>query len=251
MNRPKWILLAVTLGLMAGAAGLLNQLRTHQRLGAPGVKTEPQPNTVRVRIPLPEQVPGYDSETVEVDDVTRKTLPPDTSFGIRLYKAKPEDGFWVRTTVVLMGADRTSLHRPQFCLTGQGWRIDSARSSVSAVRLDRPHPCDLPVVQLFADKDFVIDGQTRRARALYLYWYVADGAVTASASGAERMWSSAAQLLRTGVLQRWAYVSCLSICDPGQEDATLARMKQFIAAAVPDFQLAVPSASRAPTVANR
>ena len=41
----------------------------------------------------------------------------------------------------------------------------------------------------------------------------------------------------TGVLQRWAYVSYFSVCEPGQEDATFARMEKLIAASVPAFQL--------------
>jgi hypothetical protein len=51
------------------------------------------------------------------------------------------------------------------------------------------------------------------------------------------------------VLQRWAYVACISPCAPGQEDATFARMKKFIAAAVPEFQLTPPPAG--PAVAAR
>jgi hypothetical protein len=37
-------------------------------------------------------------------------------------------------------------------------------------------------------------------------------------------------------LQRWAYVSYFSICEPGQEDAVFARMEKLIAASVPEFQ---------------
>jgi hypothetical protein len=50
----------------------------------------------------------------------------------------------------------------------------------------------------------------------------------------------ALHLLRTGVLQRWAYVSYFSACEPGQEDATFARMEKLIAASVPEFQLPPP-----------
>jgi hypothetical protein len=48
----------------------------------------------------------------------------------------------------------------------------------------------------------------------------------------------ARDMLLTGVLQRWAYVACITLCAPGQEEATFSRMKEFIAAAVPQFQLA-------------
>jgi hypothetical protein len=65
---------------------------------------------------------------------------------------------------------------------------------------------------------------------------VADDALSASVTGLERMWLMASKLLRTGVLQRWAYVSCFAACPPGQEEATFERMQKLIAAAVPQFQ---------------
>jgi hypothetical protein len=46
----------------------------------------------------------------------------------------------------------------------------------------------------------------------------------------------ALNVLRTGVLQRWAYVSYFSVCEPGREDAAFARMERLIAASVPEFQ---------------
>jgi hypothetical protein len=51
------------------------------------------------------------------------------------------------------------------------------------------------------------------------------------------MWWLARDLLRTGVLQRWAYVSYFSFCAPGQEDAAFERMSKLIAASVPEYQL--------------
>jgi hypothetical protein len=145
-------------------------------------------------------------------------------------------------SVVLMGGDRTSLHKPQFCLEGQGYRIDQAASSEENIHIDRPYPYDLPVVKLLSTKEAVdANGRKQGWRGVYVYWFVADGAVSASVSGFERMWWMARELARTGVLQRWAYVSCLARCAPGQEEATFQRMKQLIAASVPDFQL-TPSA---------
>ena len=52
------------------------------------------------------------------------------------------------------------------------------------------------------------------------------------------MWSIAKDLLTTGVMQRWAYVICFTVCPLGQEDAAYDRLKDFIAASVPEFQLA-------------
>jgi hypothetical protein len=93
------------------------------------------------------------------------------------------------------------------------------------------------VVKLIAKNVIAADGQKQVVSGIYVYWYVASDAVSASTSGFHRMWLMATRLLRTGVLQRWAYVSCFAFCAPGQENATYDRMKDFIADAVPQFQL--------------
>jgi hypothetical protein len=236
MNRQKGIVLVSTLALMAGTGILLHWFQTHQKLGRPGVKTSPIPDSIRLQVDLPERVSDYSSELVPPDSTVLAGLPQDTSFGSRLYKAP--DGFQTFLNAVLMGGDRTSLHKPQFCLEGQGWRIDTAADLRTTIQVERPYSYELPVVRLVANREVTLgDGQKSRARGIYVYWYVADGALSASTSGLQRMWWMARDLLRTGVLQRWAYISCFSVCAPGQEEATFDRMKKFIAAAVPEFQL--------------
>jgi hypothetical protein len=234
MTRQKLIVFVIAIVLMAGAAGLLQRFHTHQRLGAPGIKTHPLEG-VRLEAELPEQVLNYTSRWVQVDEMTRTTLPQDTSFGHRVYLAP--DGPPMDVNIVLMGADRTSLHKPQFCLEGQGYHIDQGKSEETTIHIERPCSYDLPVVKLVANSEQMVDGQRENVRLVYVYWYVADDAMSASAMGTERMWLMTKRLVSTGILQRWAYISCLSICAPGQEDATFERMKTFIAAAVPEFQL--------------
>jgi hypothetical protein len=238
MNKQNWLLLAVTLALIGCGAGYLEHFRTHQKLGLPGVKTRPltddtgQPlkDDRRLEVVLPERVLDYTSTNMPVDEITVATLPPDTSFGGRLYRAP--DGFELLLNVVLMGADRTSLHKPQFCLDSQGWGIDASASIETRVPLDC-YPSSLPVVKLEATK--VINGQ--QVRSIYVYWYAADGVVSASAAGYQRMWWMARDLLRTGILQRWAYLSCMAPCAPGQEKATFERVKKFLIASAPEIYL--------------
>ncbi len=239
MNRQKGLALVVALVLMAGTAGLLAWFHTHQKLGRPGVRTSPLAGSIRLRVDLPETVLDYQSKWIEPDETTLSTLPQDTSFGTRHYTGT--NGFATLLSVVLMGGDRTSLHKPQFCLEGQGWHIDTAADLATQVHVERPSAYDLPVVRLLASRDMDLNGgQKIKARGVYVYWYVADGVLSASTSGLQRMWWMARDLVRTGVLQRWAYISCFSICEPGQENATFERMKEFIAAAVPEFQLVPP-----------
>jgi len=51
------------------------------------------------------------------------------------------------------------------------------------------------------------------------------------------MWWMFTNLMRTGTLQRWAYVTCFAACQPGQEEATFKRMKKLIASTVPQFHV--------------
>ena len=239
MNRQKWILMLVVIGLVAGTASGLSWMRTNQRLGKPGVKTTPLPNDkIRVRVDLPEHVLDYESKWSDPDAVVTGTLPPDTSYGQRTYRAP--DGFQIQVNAVLMGSDRTSLHKPQFCLEGAGCRIDQNSSTETKVRIEKPYAYDLPVVKLLTTREVIENGQKATYRGVFVYWYVADGAVSASTSGIQRMMWMAKEMLSTGVLQRWAYVSCFAEGYPGQEEMAFERMKKFIAASVPEFQLATP-----------
>lgn len=254
MSRQSWTVLAVVLALLGAAAAFLAHARAHQRLGRPGVKVGPVPtygvedqardtNTVFVissnSVVLPEKVLDFTSEVVPVPRIVHEWLPKDTTYGQRAYRAP--DGFSLYCNVVLMGGDRTSIHQPQYCLTGQGMRID--HTEMTTIPVPRPHPYDLPVVKIIATGQVrAQDGRVREVRAVYVYWFVADNQLTAD--HAQRMWWMARDLITTGVLQRWAYVACLTYCAPGGEAAAYDRMKQFIAAAVPEFQLAAGPPTR-------
>ena len=239
MNKRSWSILVVVLLLLGGTSGLLAYWKTNQRLGRPGVKVSSQPvydpdgKIVGTNSAfLPVQVPGYVSEPVAVTPLELGWLPRDTTYGRRVYRAPDDMRIWCN--VILMGTDRTSIHQPQYCLTGQGLKID--RSVMTTVPVLRPHSYDLPVMKLTATGvREAATGEKVVMRAIYVYWFVADNELTAD--HLQRMWWMARDLICTGTLQRWAYVSCLAVCAPGQEESTYERMKEFIAAAVPEFQL--------------
>ena len=247
MRQQKGILLAVTLAMIASTGWYLARLHSHQQLGKPGVKTRPLAGSQNLEVVLPEHVLDYTSERIEVSQIEVDTLPKDTSFGKRHYKSP--DGFETWLAVVLMGADRTSLHKPQFCLEGQGIQLGPSAYSSATVPIEQPHRYELPVGRLIGSGRGEVNGQRQEMRAVYVYYYVADGVLMSSETGFGRMWSMAWGLIRTGVLQRWAYVSYLSFCPPGQEEATFERMKTFIAASAPEFQL-TPSGREGAVVAT-
>jgi len=234
MNRSKLILTLITLLMIGGTAGVIAKFRSIQRLGEPGVKTRPIPGSPNLEVALPERVLDFTSELLAVDAIVTNVLPRDTSYGQRRY-VSADTNFAAQVNVVLMGADRTSLHKPQFCLTGQGWTIN--KTEVDKIPMETPVAYDLPVIKLSVSGQFNVEGRPVQASGVYVYWYVADNVISASPSGSDRMWSIARELITTGVLQRWAYISCFSYGPPGAENEIYERQKKLIRAAVPQFQL--------------
>lgn len=233
MKRTKYILAVVTVLLIGGAAVVLARYKSIQRLGEPGVKTRPIPGSHKVDVVLPEHVLDFTSEWIEQNEIVTNTLPADTCYGQRRYTAP--DKFSTVANVVLMGEDRASMHKPQFCLTGAGWSINS--TEVVQIPVEQPAPYDLSVIKLTLSGTFTQEGRQIQAGGVYVYWYVTDKGMSADPSGKDYMWSMARRLLTTGVLERWAYITFFTPCTPGQENETYERMKKLIAAAVPEFQL--------------
>jgi len=230
LKNRKLILTIVALAMIAGTATLLAVVP--QKLGRPGVKAVEVPGSQRMRIDLPEHVLDFESASQGPDEESLGMLPADTSFGGRVY-FKPGSIPYV-SSVVLMGTDRTSIHKAEYCLQGQGLHIDEFTRDT--IRMTEPQPYDLPVIKILATQTGQIDGKTVTKKCVYVYWYVTDGALSNDRSGFGRMWDTTKNLMFTGVLQRWAYVRFYAFCDPGQETNTYNSIKQMIAAAVPQFQ---------------
>lgn len=237
--QPGLIPAVIALSLIGVTALFLSRMQMSHALGRPGLVMtndlvfDEDGNVVNTNTAaLPVRVLDYTSETRPVAKVELSWLPPDTTYARRLYQSPA--GRQLLLTVVLMGQDRTSIHRPQICLTGQGWTIE--RSDLTEIPLNTETQNALPVMRLVASRTVKEGSLTRTYKAVYVYWFVADKHVTARHG--ERMWLMAQELLTSGILQRWAYVSCLSICNPGQEEQTYESMRKFLSEAVPTFQSA-------------
>jgi len=232
MKNQKWPLLLVALVLMAGTAGALVRLKSFQKIGKPGIKATPIPGGLMMKLDLPENVLGFTSTNVPESATELGFFPKDTSYARRLYQSP--DGFAATATVILMGADRTSIHKPDYCLPGQGWNIRAKK--IASLAIAGATPYELPVSEWVVSNSFQTpDGGTKTVSGIYVFWFVADGEETPSHYQFMR-WL-ALDLLRKAVWQRWAYVSYFTACEPGQEDAALARIEKLIAASVPEFQM--------------
>lgn len=240
MNKQAWIVLIVALSLVGVTGAFLGTQQARQKLGTPGVKVVDVPvygedkNLAGTNsVALPEKVLDYNSKPLPIQKVTLDWLPKDTVYGNRLYQAS--DGFELLNDVVLMGGDRTSIHQPQYCLTGSGWQIESTEQTT--VTIARPHNYELPVMKLMLARNIKNErGEVVTQRGIFIYWFVADNQLTADHK--QRMWWLARDMMKSGVLQRWAFVRTICAYQPGQEEKVLKRMKQFIAASVPEYQLA-------------
>jgi len=237
MNRQKSILFIIVLVLIGATAGVLAHAKANQKLGAPGVKTRPLAGSQNLEVLLPADVPGYESKSLPQASVVTNMLPQDTSYGQSLYTAS--NGFQAIINVVLMGSSRTSIHKPQICLTAQGWNINDAVSHEETIHLEKPFPYDLPIMHLVGSRQAKINDQTVNEQGIYIYWFVDADRLTAS--HASRMLRTTSDVMLKSELDRWAYVSLFTICAPGQEDAAFGELKKLITASVPEFQL-VPKA---------
>lgn len=233
MNRNNLLAFGGAALLIAGGGALIWHFKTHQKIGPPGIRVTARAGSNIVEINLPRSVANFRSEPIPVAPETIRTLPKDTSIAQRFYAAP--DGFGIALNSVLMGTDRTSIHKPEFCLPGQGWHID--QRDALTIAINGPHPYDLPASRILVSRQIKSrNGTPETVRGVFIYWFVADHRL--AQNHWERIWQMTRDLVTTGVLDRWAYVACFSVCRPGFEEVTTERMKQFLGSAVPDFQLA-------------
>jgi hypothetical protein len=233
--KNKWLIFFVALILITGTAAALAEFKSHQKLGQPGIKAEAIPGQIAMKIELPENVPGFISTNIPESDVELGYFPKDTSYTRRAYQMGNTPPIYA--TIVMMGADRTSIHKPDYCLPGQGWTI--TEKSVVNVSLAGVN-YNLPVAKWLISNSFQSpDGARQTIHGIYVFWFVADNEQTPNFY--QRLWWLTRDLVSTGVLQRWAYVSYFVPCEPGQEDATFERVKKLISESTPQFQLPLKS----------
>lgn len=149
----------------------------------------------------------------------KRLLPADTRIARRSYVST--DGRRILASVVLMGSDRTSIHRPQMCLEGQGYRIVTQRFV--------PLPEAGPGLPAMAVLDLVHaiagpEGVAQQRHFVYAYWYAGGGRNTASHLRMQG-WMAFDRLFRSRA-DRWAYVSLFASAN-GNADARVAEIQQF------------------------
>ena len=208
----------VVLLLAAGAGVTVLISSTSHHLGLAGVKME-----------LPETVGdalGFDGSL----DREHRLLPADTEFAKKEYlSASPTP---INCEIVLTGVERSSIHRAEACLLGQGWTILSDEEVNVPLASGRPQK----VKKLNLSK--ARDGQ--RLFGCFLYWYV--GADRTTDDTFSRVFLTSWDQLTRGVNHRWAYVTVNSELEPSQNGseeakrAMVSRLVRFAADIIPIVQ---------------
>lgn len=214
-----WIAVIIVVGLAATAVALIGQI---QRVGA-----APQAG-VRLasdgRDPVDPPVfigTEWAGRRAEVSAVERELLPPDTGYARRTYTRLDRPREQVFFSVVLSGRDRSSIHRPELCLVGQGWSIDARRRE----NLSDPRGGELPVTVLTISRELGEAGGRTRQQARFVYWFAGhDGPVATTAA---RMMRDVLNRLRLAP-DRWAYVVAQTVIEPGESEADVADRIQTI-----------------------
>src|ERR1700737_2406534 len=165
-------------------------------------KTEPG-----VVMNLPDSIGNYIGFNADITESERLILPRDTEFAKKQYSGfdLPE----IATEIVLSGAQRQSIHRPQVCLVGQGWAIQKEET--------------IPIA--------LADGREQKVRKLtlvrtqdgmqivgyFIYWFIGKDKTTDDHM--ERIFLTSWDRIVHRVNHRWAYVIVNSIL-PSQPTVT-------------------------------
>jgi uncharacterized protein DUF3485 len=195
---------------------------------------------------LPDRVGPLAGTKGEPDPVELSVLPKDTEFAKMVYHTlggDPARRDVVHASIVLSGAERRSIHRPEVCLQGQGWTILDSRVMPVALKDGRV----LRVRDLSITKPISLEGSTqpRQIRAHYVYWFA--GTNVSTPDHAERLWITLRDNVISGINHRWAYPSLMALVTEGfspeevgqrtrTDEQTVALLHDLVRDLAPKFQ---------------
>ena len=237
-----WRVAAVVVTLAAGEMFFLQALATRPSRGRLGIVLSADGKT-------PVELPAFlgtewIGRRAEVTPVERELLPPDTGFARKNYVAVGDPSKQVFLSVVLSGRDRSSIHRPELCLVGQGWTIAGAvehrfefprRGAAAADVLEQGSALagDFPATILRVRREVPTTRGRTVVPQLVAYWFVGGDAVVATHG--RRLALDAWNRVARARVDRWAYVLMQTDATDG-EAAALARMQGVLTETLPVFQ---------------
>ena len=234
--KPAWVaggVVGLACGAVMFAAHKLDTIqvspRTGIRLAADGLNPVTLPTYLGT---------AWEGQPAEVTAVEREVLPADTGFSRMNYVSLHDLNVRVFLSIVLSGRDRSSIHRPELCLVGQGWTITD-RTAHTFTRPDA-REARVPATVLRIEREFTTArGEKVKVPALFAYWFVGADKVVPTNTG--RLLHTSLDRLRHLQAHRWAYVVAQTLAPDG-ETAALARIQAVLDGTLPAFQEPLPVA---------
>jgi EpsI family protein len=193
---------------------------------------------VGIELQLPEYLGEWWGQDMQISQLERDTLGPDTEFARKEYINGRGDR--VVASIVLAGQDMmTAIHRPERCLHAQGWEFRPAGASVIAL----PAVGQLPVTRLHNHRiTKTPEGKPVSLENLCFYWFA--GSQDLTGSHMERLWIDSRDRLFSGYAQRWAMIMISADITKahskfGRDEAATGKLLEgFIAELVPKIHTA-------------
>ena len=143
----------------------------------------------------------------------RSMLPADTGLTRKFY-VRPGDRDEIQATIDLSGNDRSSIHRPQVCMTAAGHEITRERI-ISIPLAGRAAPLEVAVLDM-ARSYTNADGTPAVYSSFYAYWFVGKNRETASHL-VRMAWMGYDRVFH-GISHRWAYIALSGARTPGSDE---------------------------------
>lgn len=231
LRSPGWAVPVVIVVLATGEAAFLQHLATAPDRGEAGVVlAADELNPVELPAFLGTDWIG---RRAEVTPIEREILPADTGFSRKVYVSLAEQKRDVLLSVVLSGRDRTSIHRPELCLVGQGWTIDAATRHQFQFPSASGSPGSFPSTVLEVRREMASPRGKVIVPQLAVYWFVDSRTVVATHW--ERLLRDAWTRVTRARADRWAYVLMQTDASDGRA-AALSRMQRILDGTLPAFQ---------------
>ena len=158
-----------------------------------------------------------------------RTLLPGAKGVRRLYTDSL--GNQVFCSIILAGKDVAAIHRPEMCLSGQGWKL--LDEHVESVDVPTVAGGNLEVTRM----NMVHSDQGKDTRAIFTYWFVGKNRRTPH-HWQRLLWNAEDRVLHD-VNHRWAYIMIhspvMADLKPGgmNPEETMRMLKDFIRAVYP------------------
>jgi len=149
---------------------------------------------------LPSEINGFSGRDEAASEGEKSVLPKDTEIVKKSYR--DSDGEFINAQVVLAGAEKRSIHRPELCLPAQGWSID--RRETIPVKLADGSSFTVMADHISKPVE-VSPGVTKTLPSLYCYWFVGNGVTTSS--HLHRLLLTSWDRIVHHKNHRWAYIA--------------------------------------------